>query len=100
MGVGSAILAARLFEDARVAGRFLVEAEGAVGKPGERVEPLQAKKNEGDVADDEVARAMVRELVVERQAALMRVVAVVEINWQRDDPVEDSKSHRSAHRRA
>ena len=53
-----AILGLDLVQHPGIARRFLVEPEGGVGDPGERVEPLEAEEDKGEDIGDEVAGTM------------------------------------------
>ena len=66
--VGGTILAVGLVQYPRIAGRFLVEPESRVGRPGQRVEPLEAKEDEGEVIGEKVAGFVMGQLVIESEA--------------------------------
>ena len=74
LGDGATIIRAitgfHLVQHPGVARGFLIEAKSGVSDPGERVEALEAEEDEGEIIGQQVARAMVGDLMVEREAAL------------------------------
>ena len=79
-----------------IARRFLVETEGGMRSPGKRVEPLEAEQDKGEEVSEKVAAAMMRKLMLEREAALAVGEFLVEIERQDDDPVEDPEGQGAA----
>ena len=90
------ILASGLVQHPGIARGFLVEAKSGVSDPCQRIEPLEAKQDEGDEVGDEVARPVVGKLVLERQPPLVLGVKPVEIGRHGDHPVEYPEGQRSA----
>ncbi len=64
-------------------------------RPGQRVEPLEAEQDKGDVVRHQVAGAVVSEFMVERQPPLAFGKTLIEIERNDDDWVEDAKGHRA-----
>ena len=93
--VARAVGSRRLVQHPGIARRFLIEAKSGVSDPGERVEPLEAEKDEGEEIDHKVARTMVGKLVLEHEPPLALLVYALEVTWQGNDRPEDSKSHRT-----
>ena len=67
-----------------------------MGGPGNRVEPLQAEQSEGEQVCDEIARAVMGKLMLERELPLMLGEQELEIGRDRDHPVEDPERERPA----
>ena len=92
-----AILGLGLVQHPGITCCFLVEAKSSMGYPGERVEPLEAKKDKGEDIGDEIAGTMMCKLMVECQAAFVRGIELLEILGHGNYPVEDAERERTSH---
>ena len=92
-----AFIGTRSVKDDGIAGRFLIEPEGAVGEMGNRVPPMERKHRQRREIHRHVMAVMMRQFMRNGEALLLRIVAMFEIGRHDHRFAEHAQRYRGRH---